>query len=77
MSSAPAVPRVVILGAGFAGLSAALELAGADVQVTVVDRRNHHLFAPLLYQVATAALSPGDIAYSLRSFGVTCSFSCV
>jgi len=67
MSSAPAVPRVVILGAGFAGLSAALELAGADVQVTVVDRRNHHLFAPLLYQVATAALSPGDIAYPIRA----------
>ncbi|HEX4439245.1 MAG TPA: NAD(P)/FAD-dependent oxidoreductase [Thermoanaerobaculia bacterium] len=67
MSSAATGPRVVILGAGFAGLSAARELAGADVQVTVVDRRNHHLFAPLLYQVATAALSPGDIAYPIRA----------
>jgi NADH dehydrogenase len=66
MSSA-ADPRVVILGAGFAGLSAARALSGASVRVTVVDRRNHHLFAPLLYQVATAALSPGDIAYPIRA----------
>jgi NADH dehydrogenase len=65
--SAAAEPRVVILGAGFAGLSAARALAGAPVRVTVVDRRNHHLFAPLLYQVATAALSPGDIAYPIRA----------
>src|SRR4051812_37699776 len=67
MSSAPGQPRVVILGAGFAGLTAARALAGADVRVTVVDRRNHHLFSPLLYQVATAALSPGDIAYPIRA----------
>src|SRR5689334_1093959 len=66
MSSA-AEPRVVILGAGFAGLTAARALASAPVRVTVVDRRNHHLFAPLLYQVATAALSPGDIAYPIRA----------
>src|SRR5512146_1735189 len=59
-------PRVVIVGAGFAGLSAARALAGRPVQVTVVDRRNHHLFQPLLYQVATAALSPGDIAAPIR-----------
>ena len=65
--SAAAEPRIVILGAGFAGLSAARALAGAPVRVTVVDRRNHHLFAPLLYQVATAALSPGDIAYPIRA----------
>src|SRR6266545_2485849 len=60
-------PRVVIVGAGFGGLSAARALRGAPMRVTVVDRRNHHLFQPLLYQVATAALSPGDIAYPVRS----------
>ena len=60
-------PRVVIVGAGFGGLSAAQTLRNAPVQVTIVDRRNHHLFQPLLYQVATAALSPGDIAYPIRS----------
>ncbi|HTO76366.1 MAG TPA: NAD(P)/FAD-dependent oxidoreductase [Thermoanaerobaculia bacterium] len=59
--------RVVILGAGFGGLSAARALDGAPVEVAVVDRRNHHLFQPLLYQVATASLSPGDIAYPIRS----------
>ncbi len=59
--------RVVIVGAGFGGLSAARTLRNVPVQVTVVDRRNHHLFQPLLYQVATAALSPGDIAYPIRS----------
>ena len=65
---APAsTPRVVIVGAGFAGLSAAKGLAGAPFDVTVVDRRNHHLFQPLLYQVATAALSPADIAAPIRS----------
>ncbi len=60
-------PRIVIVGAGFGGLSAAKALAHAAVDVTVVDRRNHHLFQPLLYQVATAELSPGDIAYPIRS----------
>ena len=60
-------PRVLIVGAGFGGLTAARALAGAPARVTVVDRRNHHLFQPLLYQVATAALSPGDIAYPIRS----------
>ena len=62
-----ALPRVVIVGAGFGGLTAARTLAGAPVAVTVVDRRNHHLFQPLLYQVATASLSPGDIASPIRS----------
>lgn len=61
------VPRVVVLGAGFAGLSVAKALASAPVRLTVVDRRNHHLFQPLLYQVATASLSPADIAYPIRS----------
>ncbi len=59
--------RVVIVGAGFAGLSAAKGLAGTDYEVTLVDRHNHHLFQPLLYQVATAALSPADIAAPIRS----------
>jgi len=59
-------PRVVILGAGFGGLFAAKALEHAPVAVTVVDRRNHHLFQPLLYQVATAGLSPGDIASPIR-----------
>ncbi len=60
-------PRVVIVGAGFGGLEAAKRLAGKPVDVTVIDRRNHHLFQPLLYQVATAALSPADIAAPIRS----------
>ena len=60
-------PHVVIVGGGFGGLNAARALRNARVRVTLVDRRNHHLFQPLLYQVATAALSPADIAYPLRS----------
>jgi NADH dehydrogenase len=59
-------PRVVILGAGFGGINAAMGLARADVDVTVVDRRNYHLFQPLLYQVATAGLSPAQIAKPIR-----------
>jgi len=61
-------PNVVIVGCGFAGLYCTRALARAPVRVTLVDRRNHHLFQPLLYQVATAGLSPGDIAYPVRSF---------
>lgn len=60
-------PHVVIVGAGFGGLEAAKRLSHRPVDVTVVDRRNHHLFQPLLYQVATAALSPADIAAPIRS----------
>ena len=63
----PSLPHVVIVGGGFAGLEAAKALADAPVRVTVVDRRNHHLFQPLLYQVATAVLSPADIAQPIRS----------
>jgi NADH dehydrogenase len=60
-------PHIVIVGAGFGGLSAAHGLAGADADVTVVDRRNYHLFQPLLYQVATAGLSPAQIAAPIRA----------
>ncbi len=66
--STPAlVPNVVIVGGGFAGLYVARGLRNAPVRVTVVDRRNHHLFQPMLYQVATAALNPADIASPIRS----------
>jgi NADH dehydrogenase len=68
---ADAYPRrrkqIVIVGAGFGGLATTRDLAGAHVDVTLIDRRNHHLFQPLLYQVATAALSPADIAAPIRS----------
>jgi NADH dehydrogenase len=59
--------RVVIVGAGFGGLSAAQSLAGAPVSITVIDQKNYHTFQPLLYQVATAGLSPGEIASPIRS----------
>ena len=59
-------PKVVIVGGGFGGLLAIRHLAHAPVDVTLVDRRNHHLFQPLLYQVATGMLSPGQIAPPLR-----------
>jgi NADH dehydrogenase len=59
-------PRVVIIGAGFGGINAAIGLKRADVDVTVIDRRNYHLFQPLLYQVATAGLSPAQIAMPIR-----------
>ena len=58
---------MVVVGGGFGGLYAARALAGRPVRVTLLDRRNHHLFQPLLYQVATAALNPSDIATPLRS----------
>ncbi len=60
-------PQVVIIGGGFGGLTAAQSLRRAPVRIVLVDRTNHHLFQPLLYQVATAALSPGDIASPLRT----------
>jgi NADH dehydrogenase len=64
--SANALPRIVIIGAGFGGLWAASALARAPAQVTVIDEHNYHLFQPLLYQVATAGLSPADIAAPIR-----------
>src|SRR5215468_2801875 len=60
-------PHVVIIGAGFAGLNAARALKNAPVELTLIDRRNHHLFQPLLYQVAMAGLSPAEIAAPIRS----------
>jgi NADH:quinone reductase (non-electrogenic) len=65
-------PHVVIIGAGFGGLEAAKKLACKDVRVTVIDRTNYHLFQPLLYQVATAALSPADIAAPIRAILSKC-----
>src|SRR5581483_7100270 len=59
--------RVVIIGGGFGGLTAAHALRRAAVEIVLIDRTNHHLFQPLLYQVATAALSPNDIASPLRT----------
>jgi NADH dehydrogenase len=68
MENAPsATPHVVIVGAGFGGLEAAKKLGKEAVRVTVIDRTNHHLFQPLLYEVATAALSPADIAAPIRA----------
>jgi len=61
------IPRVVIIGAGFGGLAAAKRLAGQPVDVVLIDKRNYHLFQPLLYQVATADLSPADVAWPIRS----------
>src|ERR1700681_4867244 len=58
--------RVVIVGAGFGGIEAAKALAKAPVDVTIIDKQNHHCFQPLLYQVATAALSPADVAWPIR-----------
>ena len=61
------LPRVVVVGAGFGGLTAVQALARTPAAITLIDRRNYHLFQPLLYQVATAALSPADIAWPIRS----------
>src|SRR5438046_6951927 len=60
-------PHVIIIGAGFGGLQAAKKLGRKNVRITVIDRTNYHLFQPLLYQVATAALSPADIAAPVRA----------
>jgi NADH dehydrogenase len=67
MAEPTARPRIVVVGAGFGGMAAVQALKGVDVDVTLVDRTNHHLFQPLLYQVATAALSPADIATATRA----------
>jgi len=67
MAGAETRPKVVIVGAGFGGLAAAKTLARAPARVVLIDRANHHLFQPLLYQVATAELGPSEIAMSIRS----------
>jgi NADH:ubiquinone reductase (H+-translocating) len=67
VSASGARPHVVIVGAGFGGLTCAQRLAKAPVDITLIDRNNHHIFQPLLYQVATAALAPNDIAWPIRS----------
>jgi len=67
VSSAPRRPRILIIGAGFGGLTAAQSLAKAPADILLIDRRNYHLFQPLLYQVATAALSPAEIAVPIRA----------
>src|SRR3954447_5232004 len=63
-------PRVVIVGAGFGGVAAARALKRSDAEVILIDRRNHHIFQPLLYQVATAVLSPSEIAAPIRQLEV-------
>src|ERR1700741_539750 len=64
--AAPGKKHVLIVGGGFAGIAAARALRRADVEITLIDRRNHHIFQPLLYQVATAVLSPSEIAAPIR-----------
>ena len=66
MSKSGGMPRVLVIGAGFGGLEAARRLAKLPVGLTVIDRKNHHTFQPLLYQVATAGISPGEIAAPIR-----------
>lgn len=63
----PYRPRIVIVGAGFGGMAAAKRIDASRAEVVLIDRANHHLFQPLLYQVATAALSPSDIATANRT----------
>src|SRR4051794_39887669 len=67
-SAARSRPRVVVVGGGFAGLSAVRQLSVADVDVLLIDRNGYNTFQPLLYQVATGGLNPGDVTFALRAF---------
>jgi NADH:ubiquinone reductase (H+-translocating) len=64
-------PRIIIVGGGFGGLAAAKALKNTPAEVLLIDRNNHHLFQPLLYQVATSVLTPGQIASPIRHFSVS------
>jgi NADH dehydrogenase len=66
MPSGAKRPQIVIVGGGFAGIAAAKALRHCDAEVIVIDRRNHHIFQPLLYQVATAILAPSEVAAPIR-----------
>src|ERR1700738_735504 len=66
LETAPGKKRILIVGGVFAGIAAARALKRADVEITLIDRRNHHIFQPLLYQVATAVLAPSEIATPIR-----------
>src|SRR5277367_5166193 len=66
----PARPRIVIVGGGFAGIATAKALRHCDADVTLIDRRNHHIFQPLLYQVATSVLASSDVAAPIRQIAV-------
>ena len=66
--TAPDCHRVVVVGAGFGGLETVYRLAGTPVSITLIDRRNHHLFQPLLYQVATASLATSEIAWPICTY---------
>jgi NADH:quinone reductase (non-electrogenic) len=70
-SDRPARPRIVIVGGGFAGIATAKALRHCDAEVTVIDRRNHHIFQPLLYQVATSVLAPSDVAAPIRQLAAS------
>src|ERR1700677_1005009 len=67
----PTRPRIVIVGGGFAGIATAKALRHCDAEVTLIDRRNHHIFQPLLYQVATSVLAPSDVAAPIRQLAAS------
>jgi NADH dehydrogenase len=76
MPSSAKRPRIVVVGGGFAGIAAAKALRRCDAEVIVIDRRNHHIFQPLLYQVATAVLAPSEVAAPIRQLEANIGRSC-